>query len=391
MTGGILLVTGMVRSGTTVISRAIDAHPQIVCALDPCMGVLRAFNNALMRRSYGRDVPTEAPLSDFCSESEPAIDLYDAASMDLALEDSLADLRESIASFAESNSPAILPLVRNVDGQTYGELLARLLDVLRSAYGGDETRWVGFKQTWVEALAAPLMNTFPDARCVHVIRDPRAVIASWKESRHLTHDYPFLMMIRHWRKSVALASRWNRRFGHYLTMRYEDFAVDPEREMRRVAELCGLQYDPRMLDGAAYRAGDGGHWSSNTSYLDRGSDVTADFVDRWRTRLSDDEVALIEELCAAELAWLNIERETEDGQVERLLQPICLERRAGGEERWTQALEAQYALSPSNQAVELARWFMLRHGQEYLEKIPSQKLDSIILDQALVRQSTSSP
>ena len=37
-----LLVTGMVPSGTSLISRSIDAHAQVVCALDHFLGFFRS-------------------------------------------------------------------------------------------------------------------------------------------------------------------------------------------------------------------------------------------------------------------------------------------------------------------------------------------------------------
>lgn len=384
MTSEMLFVTGMVRSGTTVISRAVDAHPEIVCALDPCMGVFKAFNNALLRGVHGRDVPVDAPLTDFFFESWPTIDVYGVADLDIELRENLSEIRRKIGDYAEANSPAILQKLGAVHGETYAEVLGSLLEVIRSTYGRGTPRCVGFKQTWVEALVPAVVNSFETVRCVHVIRDPRAVIASWKKAKYLSHDYPFLMMIRHWRKSVALARRWSRRYSDYAIVKYEEFALEPEREMRRIAEMCDVDYHPQMLDSSRYRDGAGEPWSSNTSYRSEDGDVTDDFVNRWRQRLSSDETGLIEELCTPEMAWLGLERDTEEGQLERLMQPVSFERNSNEEDEWVDALREQYALGPRNRAEEMVRWLLMRHGQEYLDRVPLSKLESIVLDRSFL-------
>ena len=76
MRENLLLVTGMVRSGTTLISRSIDAHPMIACPPDPFIGFFIALHNDLLSIEYGDSFDPKTPLSDFFFKDVPDIQLF---------------------------------------------------------------------------------------------------------------------------------------------------------------------------------------------------------------------------------------------------------------------------------------------------------------------------
>lgn len=91
---------------------------------------------------------------------------------------------------------------------------------------------------------------FPGARIVHVVRDPRRVVASlahmpWATSSHGLNAFFCAQQV----KAVG-------RFGGVVcTVRLEDLVADPEAELRQVLEFVGEDWDPAVLDHAAHGGG----------------------------------------------------------------------------------------------------------------------------------------
>lgn len=97
-----------------------------------------------------------------------------------------------------------------------------------------------------------LADTFPDARFVCVGRDPRDVALSMWRRRFVTEgmnfasrlsdiaDYAnlFALYMRHWQATCA---------DRILTVRYEDLVSDMDSGTRAIAEHCGLAWTEKML------------------------------------------------------------------------------------------------------------------------------------------------
>jgi Sulfotransferase family len=95
-----------------------------------------------------------------------------------------------------------------------------------------------------------------DLRVAHVVRDPRGVAFSWQKSVRLpegntskTHlpQWSPLKSSRRWVTVNGLIGRVARRVPS-VTVRYEDFVLDPRRELTRVATLTGVADVPGALD-----------------------------------------------------------------------------------------------------------------------------------------------
>lgn len=92
----------------------------------------------------------------------------------------------------------------------------------------------------------------PDARIVHVLRDPVDTCLSCFStifgSPH-TYSYDLGDLGRYYRAYSSLMSHWRRYLprGTLLELRYEDLVADPETGVRRLLDHCGLDWDPACL------------------------------------------------------------------------------------------------------------------------------------------------
>lgn len=182
------------------------------------------------------------------------------------------------------------------------------------AYAGVRKARVWGEKTPGHALWLPdICNLFPEAKIIITVRDPRDVLVSycerWNAGRFETS---FLM------KSVANLRYHLDRLLHspvfpaeqILWIRYEDLVADPEREMRGICKFMALEFNSRMLSffechqDVEQETPDGIHHR----LLSR--PVSRERVGTFRDAFSWEQLRLIEELLANQMAALEYARET---------------------------------------------------------------------------------
>jgi hypothetical protein len=104
---------------------------------------------------------------------------------------------------------------------------------------------------WVEKtprhLEVPelIVATWPEARIVRIVRDPRDAAVSLTRVPFGTPS--LLTNLSVLARMDEAAADFYREPGQALTLRYEDLVADPEQELRRVCAFIGADYEPGML------------------------------------------------------------------------------------------------------------------------------------------------
>lgn len=191
--------------------------------------------------------------------------------------------------------------------------IAEAIDRLHRLYidPKGKTRWGQKTPRFVRNL--PLLQShFPQARFVHLVRDPRAVAGSLVRSN--VHRSTAFYGARRWKMDVQFGLSFEQASpSSVLRLRYEDLVARPGDSLRRVCDFCAVEFDPAMLAPPA---------STSLEYSDFYSEIhthvgrpaSQAFVDRWTSDLSDQEVAVIESVAAELMDRLGYERVSNDSQ-----------------------------------------------------------------------------
>lgn len=183
---------------------------------------------------------------------------------------------------------------------SYGRLFALFHEHNAERVG--RPRW-GDKSLHTEHHADRVFAEYPDARIIHMTRDPRDRYASVRK-RHGRDRRRVGAATGRWLLSVRQALR--NRASHpdgYLIVRYEDLVVDPEGTLARICAFIGEPYDPAMLTMAG--APEVQERGGNSSFGDLGPGaISSSAVGRYRTVLSSGEVAFIQLAAGREMAAL---------------------------------------------------------------------------------------
>lgn len=171
-----------------------------------------------------------------------------------------------------------------------------------------KTRW-GEKTPRHVFRIDDMLHRFPHAKILCLVRDPRAVIASYRDMASPSEDggiesgrtpqqqlrkqrsYDLLVMSLLWRSTVNHAVAAINRHGpdRVRLLRYEDLVRDPMFALRGVTNWLGLEFFDAMLQVDV----------RNSTYAPSGSSsgISLESVERWRKRLTQEEVVTIQVVC----------------------------------------------------------------------------------------------
>ncbi|GAG91385.1 unnamed protein product, partial [marine sediment metagenome] len=267
-----IFVTGMFRSGTTLVARMLGAHPQIAFASDPFTPVFKAFRNTAAR-THGIAIDLDAPLDDYYFHPEKQRLRQAVESADPYLPPQgwpPEELRQRIAGGASRFSARICERLDLLDLSSFAAAIESGFSCVGTVYGDSTTRAVGFKEVWTGEFAPLILREFPQANVIYLVRDPRAVCAS--KNIH-AEKYPWLFLARQWRKLATIGwylkhrPEWSHRV---LILRYEDLIQEPEKVVRGISDFLGLPFSKTLLDPRLFTDGSGKAWIQNSSYFKNG-------------------------------------------------------------------------------------------------------------------------
>src|SRR5262249_31836267 len=143
--------------------------------------------------------------------------------------------------------PEIAPSMSTIELRALG---ARYVAGLR-AVAPDAAR-ITDKMPGNYILAGLIHLVFPNARMIHVRRDPADTC--WSCFTHQfaggwEWSYALAELGRHYRAYEDLMTHWRRVLpaGAMLDVQYEDLVADFESQARRLLAYCGLDWDDRCL------------------------------------------------------------------------------------------------------------------------------------------------
>ena len=168
----------------------------------------------------------------------------------------------------------------------------------------------------------------PSAKIIAVIRHPVESIASMKNQRPISvndHRLNYLTSFRflsaHWRSHAWPLLETNSQ-SNCFTLRYEQLIAHPSKLVRLLCTYLDIEYEPQMLTMFGSTAS--GFVNLNVEPWKQSNleDKLRDNRFKWRRRLSQRQVWLIEELTAKELFQLGYERTSRPNLLDRSIAMI---------------------------------------------------------------------
>lgn len=217
-------------------------------------------------------------------------------------------------------------LVKNYDKQdfTTKEILPYFIESFRKSFYPENKCpkiWIE-KTTSTEVYALDLIEIFPNAKFIHIVRDPRDNWASLKSGwdkryKDFNDDLQRLMHSLLERGKLCMEfAKYNLEIigeDRYKVIKYEEITKDLESFMHELAQFIGIDFDSNLLIPTTF----GYSWFGNN--FDgiqnvRPSDVN---VNRWKERINEEEAQLVEYYFRDIMQFFNYKLEYEITQAQK--------------------------------------------------------------------------
>jgi hypothetical protein len=127
-----------------------------------------------------------------------------------------------------------------------------------------------------------LLEWFPDAKFLHIVRDPRAVFVSeinriphrhylLRRSNSFTRFLIFVYILCDWNRNIRLHNKYRDSYpGNYMFIRFRKLYLEREDEVKRICRFIGVGFEDAMLHPPR-----------------RGSNLPGDYdpIDGWRGKI----------------------------------------------------------------------------------------------------------
>lgn len=191
--------------------------------------------------------------------------------------------------------------------RTYAGLLRSLLDAIGDHSGA---RVVGEKSPAHTEHAQLLAKMMPEARFVHITRDPRDVAASHRD----VFGKAILGAALRWRTDARADEicRDQMPTGRYQHICYEDLIASPEETLRDLCDFLRIEFDQKMTDPSNRE--DRGFSETKTHVMLTLQPLSKSRIGRSKEKLSKNEIALVETICRRGMTRLSYSFESPGAQ-----------------------------------------------------------------------------
>lgn len=341
---GMVFVTGMQRSGTTLLDKLLASHPMLSILSQPFPLLFVETKRAFLH-ARGRD--GRYPLGHFFGEDDHSLDDVTAFLSNYRVDNArIVQAMEMMGGFSGqytriSPSEAVA-IGRSVRAGVFGDILRQLYQRVTA---DSSAAYCGGKETLCEEFVPHLLEC--GAHVLLIVRDPRDVVTSLNHGSGEAwggRAKPTLFNVRHWRKSVAVALSY-RDHPRVQVVRYEDLVADPHPWLDDVAGMLGVSPFPRTdLEHVPDQSGR--VWPGNSSFP---GELARAGAGRYEKILAPAVARYIEATCLPELRAVGYATSMDPDEAMEVIrgfeEPYRIER---------EGLEA-YTDDPRNIAQELQR------------------------------------
>lgn len=284
-----VFIGGHPKSGTSLVRSLLDGHPQLVVYPEESVFFRRYLPRVNGLDHAGQLRLAEETLLHIFTWNNSAPPPSQAGFLD----------RDYSAIPFDRVRAAMTGLLERYGVRHPGDILSAAV----LAYGEVSGHWQPTAQRWVEKspynefYAPQIFAWWPEARVVHVLRDPRDNYASYRR-KHSSWGAEFFAS--NWRRSTQAGFDNQAQFGEnrYLLLRYEELVRTPEQALQQLCAFLDIENHPALTQPT--RAGQ--DWEGNSMFAQVFKGISAAPTGRWTESLLAREAAMIEWIARPQMA-----------------------------------------------------------------------------------------
>lgn len=257
-----IFITGAWRSGTTLISRILNNHPDLEVTYDTVH---------FMRFSFNR----YNPINNKKNVNKLIIDtskrLYERYDLKI-------------------NNKDVFEIING--NYNYKKIYDAIMQVL--LFKKERKKIWGEKTNLAWTKIPDFFKMYPKGRVIHIVRDPRAVLYSWKKfTKAPMNDY--LDSVLNCYDSMKTGIIYKEKFKHkrYQLIKYEDLVSNPIHVIKTICKKFEIKYDKNMINAKLFKDMHQNKWHANSIHK-KMKGISIEVINKWKKGLYDWEIYLTE-------------------------------------------------------------------------------------------------
>ena len=269
---GPVFIVGAPRSGTTLLQYMLRSHPGLSLPTGESHFIVPLYRRATAFGDLSDPANVRAVLC--AMETQSAEFLY-------------TDLHGMTFDVERLTGEFVLEGRRSVR-----DIVTGLFEM--NASGEGKPRW-GDKTPYYVMHIPKLLEWWPNAQIIHIVRDGRDVALSMFGRRHDFRAYNTYYAARQWEQYVEAGREHGRGLSpsQFLELRYEDMIGDQKAALRRICAFLDEPYSDDLLE---YRKPQG---PGKTPLLQK--PIQASNKDKWKKEMSPRQIRVFESAAAESL------------------------------------------------------------------------------------------
>lgn len=314
------LITGMARSGTTLLDKLLDAHPSAKAVSQPIPMLYRNLKAEFFKANEiieGRYV-----LNDLFEENrygnKDLFEFLDNFKISISMLESTIESMKGWSGQSTALNKDYL-----INNYSPNSLFKFYLNLLESYSKDDSFAAIGTKEILLEEFIDYFMNK--NIKVILVIRDPRDVITSLnfgKGTEYGGNHRPTLFHLRNWRKSIAIANTFENN-KNCLVIKYEDLVNNKYDTLLRITKFLDLEQFRKGYFNEGIKSSNGVFWEGNSS-TEKHKGINSKNTGKFKTHLSPDMITYIEYMCEPEMKAMGYKLESEVSEPKDFDEPFVI-------------------------------------------------------------------
>lgn len=160
-----------------------------------------------------------------------------------------------------------------------------------SLYGKDISPNIDFVEKSIEnaEVALDWKKIFPNARFIHIVRNPYSNLISIKNYLRKKGHVKLRLAIENMYNSFYHLYKNQRLIDNYKIVRYEDLVIEPEKTIKDLCGCLNLEYFESLLKPTL----NGQSWFGNSTTDNKFNEISDSLLNRWKSEISSFEISLV--------------------------------------------------------------------------------------------------
>ena len=254
-----IFISNPFRSGSSLISRMLNAHSQIGMTVDKIKYFLFCYNPNIVLTKDNVEELLNSLAGRIAKRFNILIDPYNC----------LNNLKNEI---------------------NYKNLYS---NIFNEVFKGTKKKITGEMEVMAWRSIPDFLEMFPKGKALMIIRDPRDVVVSFKK-KTFAPGYDYLVALFNCIDAMDHSLRYKKQFpDRFLPLRFEKIKANPGQEMKKVCEFLGVVHEPSMIKEENWMEGDKPWINHQVSSFYKDGDFQNP-VGRWLRVIQPEDLFLIE-------------------------------------------------------------------------------------------------